>query len=238
MGEGGSGLPLGRSPGGGLLHHLIDLLERETLGLGDEEVSVDKGAGAETAPDEEDGRLEVAALLTDHVRGDYGDDGVPEPVGGGRETDTARADGEREDLADQDPGTGTPGRGEEEDEDGDEGDLGVDGVDVVGNGRIAVGGKVGLVEADGDTDDGDDKLADCHAKGAPEEDGAAAETLDGPERDRGGEDVDDGEDHGDEELVLDGAGGLEERGGVVEDEVDTGPEFFVSIFVDPGSSGM
>lgn len=233
MGEGAGGLPLGRGPGGGLLHHLVDLLERETLGLGDEEVGVDEGAGAETAPDEEDGRLEVAAFLADHVGSDDSDDGVPEPVGGGGETDTAGADGQGEDLADQDPGTRTPGGGEEEDEDGDEGDLGVDGVDVVGNG-VAVGIEVGLVEADGDTDDGDDELADGHAEGTPEEDGAAAEALDGPEGDGGGEHVDDGEDHGNQELVRDGASGLEEGSGVVEDEVDTGPELLLAFCVTPG----
>lgn len=53
--EGPAGLPLGRGAGSGLLQHLVDLLKSETLGLGDEEVGVDKGAGAETAPDEEDG---------------------------------------------------------------------------------------------------------------------------------------------------------------------------------------
>ena len=231
VGKGGGGLPLGRSAGSRLLHHLVDLLERETLGLGHEEVGVDESASAETAPHKEDGRLEVAALLADHVGGDDGDDGVPEPVGGGGETDTARADGEREDLADQDPGAGTPGGGEEEDEDGDEGDLRVDGVDVVGHGGLAVIEEVGLVEADGDTNDGDDELANQHAEGTPEEDGAATEALDGPEGDGGGEHVDDGEDHGDQELVLDGTGGLEEGGGVVEDEVDTSPGQSVSFAV-------
>lgn len=53
--KGGSGLPAGRSTGSGLLHHLVDLLERQTLGLGDQEVGVDESASAETSPDEEDG---------------------------------------------------------------------------------------------------------------------------------------------------------------------------------------
>ena len=34
---------------------------------------------------------------------------VPQPVRSGRETDTAGANGDREDLADDDPGAGTPG---------------------------------------------------------------------------------------------------------------------------------
>ena len=67
-GKGLMGLPLGGGSGSGLLHHLINLLERQTLGLGDEEVAVDEGACAETSPDEKDGRLEVSSVLSDHVR--------------------------------------------------------------------------------------------------------------------------------------------------------------------------
>lgn len=73
-GEGGSGLPAGGGTGSGLLHHLVDLLKGETLGLGNEEVGVDEGACAETAPDEEDRRSEVAFVGVDHVGGDDGDD--------------------------------------------------------------------------------------------------------------------------------------------------------------------
>lgn len=46
--------PLGRVTWGALLHHLVDLLEREALGLWNQEVCVDKGACAESSPDEED----------------------------------------------------------------------------------------------------------------------------------------------------------------------------------------
>jgi hypothetical protein len=73
-GVGGSGLPLGRSARGGLLHHLVDLLEGEALGLRDEEVGVDEGASAQASPYEEDAGLEVALVGADHVRGDDGDD--------------------------------------------------------------------------------------------------------------------------------------------------------------------
>jgi len=38
--------PLGAGAGVGLLEHLVDLLEGETLGLGHEEVGVDEAAGA------------------------------------------------------------------------------------------------------------------------------------------------------------------------------------------------
>lgn len=225
-GKGGVRTPLGRVSGSRLLHHLVDLLQGQTLGLGDEEVGVDKGAGAETTPDEEDGRLEVAAVLADHVGSDDSNDGVPEPVGGGGQTDTTRSDGEREDLANDDPGTGTPGGGEEEDEDGDEGDLSVDGRDVVGDAGIRIslgGGGVGVVEADGDTNDGDEELADEHTQGTEDENLASAESLDSPEGEGSRADVDEGEDEGDEERVFNGTSGLEEGGGVVEDEVDTGP---------------
>merc|ERR1712225_201782 len=153
-----------------LLHHPVDLLEGESLGLRDEEVGVHKGGSAETTPDEEDRGAEVAPVLTDHVRGDDGDDGVPEPVRGGREGDTTGSDGEREDLTDDDPRARTPGGGEEEDEDGNEGDLSVNGADVLGN---CLAGSVGgeLVEADGDTDDSDDELADGHGAGTDDEEG-------------------------------------------------------------------
>jgi hypothetical protein len=39
-------LPLGRGTGGGLLHYFVNLLQSETLGLGDQEVGVDKRTGA------------------------------------------------------------------------------------------------------------------------------------------------------------------------------------------------
>ena len=206
--EGGVRDPASRSAGGGLLHHLVDLLQSKTLGLGDEEVGVDEGAGAEGAPEEEDLGAEVALVGIDHVGGDDGDDAVPEPVRGGGEGDTTGTDGERVDLADDDPGAGAPGGGEEEDVDTDEGNHGRDSVGVL---------------AVGDTDDGHDKLADNHAESTPQEERTTTNLLNGVERDGGGEDVDDGSDHGEQEGVLDGAELLEEGGSEVEDEVDTGP---------------
>lgn len=225
-GEGLMGPPLGGGSGSGLLHHLIDLLERQTLGLGNEEVSVDEGAGAETTPDEEDGGLEVTSVLANHVGGDDSNDGVPEPVRGSGQTNTTRSDRDGEDLANDNPGTRSPGGSEPEDEDGDEGNLGVDSADVVGESGIGVGigrSGVSVVETDGNTDDGDDELADKHTEGTDEKDAAATESLNGPEGQRSGEDVDEGEDERDEESVGDGTGGLEEGSRVVEDEVDTSP---------------
>lgn len=51
--------PLARVSWVGLLEHTVDLLERQALGLGDEEVGVDEGAEAERAPDEEDLRTKI-----------------------------------------------------------------------------------------------------------------------------------------------------------------------------------
>jgi len=47
-----------------------------------------------TSPNEEDRRSEVTLIRTDHVRSDDRDDGVPEPVGGGGESDTTGSDGD------------------------------------------------------------------------------------------------------------------------------------------------
>ena len=222
LSEGVGGPPLGRGPGSGLGHHLIDLLQGQTLGLGDEEVGVDESDCAETSPDEEHRGAEVTLLNTDHVGGDDGDDGVPEPVGGGGERNTTGADGEREDLTDEDPGTRTPGGGEEEDEDGDERDLSVDGRKVVGaGGAISKGG--GVVEALSDTDDSNEELADQHAESTVKQECATTELLHSVERERSGADVDEGEDQRDQEGVADGASRLEERCRVVEDKVDTSP---------------
>jgi hypothetical protein len=220
--EGGVWAPLGGGTRSSLLHHLVDLLKRETLGLRNEEVRVDEAASAETTPDEEDGGLHVTVVRADHVRGNDGNDGVPEPVGGSGQSNTARTDGDREDLANENPGTRTPGRCEEEDVDGDQGDLGVDSRDVVGDSATAAI-DVGLVEADGDTNNGDDELADEHTEGTEDEERTTTVSLNSVEGDRGGEDVDEGEDERHQEGVADSTGGLQEGSGKVEDEVDTSP---------------
>jgi hypothetical protein len=85
--------------------------------------------------------------------------GVPQPVRSGRETDTTGTDGQWEDFTDENPSARTPCSGEEEDEDGDEGNLSVDSRDVVGNLYI-VGICVGVVESDGDTNNGHEELTD------------------------------------------------------------------------------
>ena len=99
---------------------------------------------------------------------------VPEPVGGSGKSNTTRADREREDLANDDPGGGTPGRGEEEDVDADEGDEAVSSYLRVGKDRA---------------DDGDCELADCHCDGAVDQERATTEALDGEDCDPGGHEV-------------------------------------------------
>lgn len=80
-----------------------------------------------------------------------------------------------------------------------------------------------LVETSGNTNDGDDELADQHAEGTPDEEGTTTEFLNSPEREGSRADVDEGEDERNQESVADGTGRLEERSRVVEDEVDTSP---------------
>jgi hypothetical protein len=132
---------------------------------------------------------------------------VPEPVGGRGEGNATGTDRQREDLANDHPGTRTPGGGEEKDVDADEGDHCADSL---------------MVTTVGNTDDGDQKLADDHPQGAPDQQGTTAQPLHGPERNGGRADVDDGGDHVDQEGIGNGAQGGEERGAVVEDEIDTG----------------
>lgn len=96
--------------------------------------------------------------------------------------------GEEIRTADDDPGTGTPGAGEEEDVDTDEGDHGANSLVVV---------------TVGNSDDSDDELADDHAQSTPEKQGATTNLLNGVERERSGADIDDGGDHAQQEWVLD-----------------------------------
>ena len=202
------GDPFGRCTRSSLLHHLVDLLQGESLGLGDEEIGVDEGRGAERAPDEENFGTKVALVLANHVRGDGGDNTIPEPVAGCRETNTTRPNRQREDLANNHPCSGTPGSSEEKDVDADEGDHSADRARVL---------------AIGDTDDGDNELADNHAHSAPQKDGAATESLDDIKGDGCRADIDKGGDQGDQERVRNGAELLEEVGAEIEDEVDTSP---------------
>jgi len=156
-------------------------------------------------------------LLADHIGSDDSDDGVPQPIGSSRQGNTSRSDGKWEDLANNNPCSRTPGRRKEENENGDKCDLSVHGGDVV---CYAVGG---VVESNGDTNDSDEELADQHSESAIDQDRTTTKSFNGPERQRGRANVDEGENEGDQEHIADCTGGLKEDGGVVEDEIDSSP---------------
>ena len=93
-----------------------------------------------------------------------------------------------EDLADHHPRGRTPRRGEDKGVDADEDDE-------------HVHGDLGFFH--GDADDGDHEFTDRHAHGAPDEERSTAEALDGPEGDRGADDIDGDGTDGDEEWIGD-----------------------------------
>ena len=136
---------------------------------------------------------------------------VPEPIGRGRDTNTARSNWKRKDLSDNHPGTRPPGGSEEGDVEADEGNHSRDSSIVMSRGL-----------AGGNTNDTDNELHDDHSCASDDEDLAATEAFHCPKGDGGRADVDQGCDEGDEKGVGDRAEGGEEDGSEIEDEVDTG----------------
>jgi len=178
-----------------LFEHAVNLFKRQTLRFRHKEVRIDEGTCAETAPHEEDVGLQIALVLIDHIRRDDGDDGIPQPVGSSRKTNTASTDGNREDFTNDDPCTGTPGGSEEENVDTNEGDLGADGRDIIGN-RFTVC-YVRMIETDGVANDRDDELADKHTECTPDEERATTESLNRPEGYWSRQNIDECKDEGD-----------------------------------------
>jgi hypothetical protein len=78
-----------------------------------------------------------------------------------------------------------------------------------------------VLDADAGANTSNDELADSHADGAEEQKRATTPSLNEVKTRKSRGDVDGGGDHGNSERVRN-AGTLEERGAVVEDEVDTG----------------
>ena len=99
------GNPFRRGSRVGLLQHTVNLLQAQTLGLGNQKIGVDEAGSAERAPDEEDAGLQIgfSRSTTDHVRGDDRDDAVPEPVRRGGKRNATSTNRQREDLANQNP---------------------------------------------------------------------------------------------------------------------------------------
>ena len=133
---------------------------------------------------------------------------VPEPIGRGRQTDTARSNRKREDLSNDYPGTRAPGGSEEGDVEADEGNHSRNSSIIVFRGPAGC-----------DTNDGDDKLHDNHSRASDDEDLAAAEALDCPKGDWGRTDIDESRDEGDEEGIRNRAERGEKDRSEVEDEV-------------------
>ena len=99
--------PLGGSARSGLFEHTVNLLKGKTLSLRNEKVCVNEAQSTEGSPNEEHTRSQIgiSRFGSDHVWGDNGDDAVPEPVAGSGKRNTTGTDGQREDLADDDPGS-------------------------------------------------------------------------------------------------------------------------------------
>jgi hypothetical protein len=101
------------------------LLQGKTSGLGHEEVGPEDAASAQSAPDEEHFGAKVTVSWVDHVgdnnayrwvsveamwllKAELTNDAVPEPVGSSGDSNAFRANGQLEDLADDDPTCWTP----------------------------------------------------------------------------------------------------------------------------------
>lgn len=102
-------LPLGTGRGGGLLQHLVNLFQRETLRLWDEKVGEQQAQEEGTSPNEEDLHLQVSLVVVNHVWSDNRDHTVPEPVRGSGKSNTLGSNGQRVDFTNNNPSRGTPG---------------------------------------------------------------------------------------------------------------------------------
>jgi len=166
-------------------------------------------SGTGRSPDEENLDLQTSrsGLLVDQIRDSVTDTKVPKPVGGDGEGHSLGTDIEWEDLAGDDPSDRTPCGGEEGVVGTYESDQNLLSSNVRGRDR--------------NTDDGDQELANTHAGGTDQEQPSTTEPLDTPHTRESHEHVYDVGGDSDQEGVTD-TRVLEERGTVVEDEIDTG----------------
>ncbi len=168
--------PPGTSPRRSLLHHAIHLLQAQPFRLRYTKVRKEQTQTTCTAPNKEDLGPQIPLIGIHHIRRHHPNNTIPEPVTRRRERHALGSDREREQLADDDPGSGTPGGGKGEDVEADE-----------CNEDLACGAGA----RGGGADDGDDEFGDQHKEGTIDEEGAAAEAFDSIEGERGGADVDD-----------------------------------------------
>lgn len=209
-----------RSSDGRVSVQQINLLETETLALGNEEVGEYEAEAASTTPDEEDGTSEtsVSGSRVDEVRGRVSNGKVDEPVRGGRHGHGLSSNRKGVDLGRDDPCEASPGRGEEGDEEAHEGD------------EDPLACKVGGCNRD--SDGSYDKLRDGHSGGSDEEERSSSVLVDGPDSGNGHDDIDDVGDDGNSESLSDS--GVEEvLSTVIEDKVDTS-ELLESLNSDSG----
>ena len=132
---------------------------------------------------------------------------IPKPVGCDCERHCLGANLEGENLAGDDPGNGSPCRGEEGNVEANKGYL------------CRLCRLLGLW--DGRTYDGNDIFADGHANGTNEEQAATTKTLDTPNSREGHNDIDRGSYNRDDEGIADPSVG-EESCAIIEDEIYSG----------------
>ena len=131
---------------------------------------------------EEDFSAQGAVIWVDYEGSDDADDTVPGPVAGSRKCNALCSNWELEDLADNNPGGGSPRRGEEEYIKADEHYHA-----VIRRGSLSVRRP----------DGGYDEFAHGHGNSTPYEQWAATVLLDGVEGQRCGPYVDNGGNHRD-----------------------------------------
>ena len=155
--------PADALPGhGDLVVELVDLLQRQALGLVDHEVHKGNAPEAARKPDEEDLALEirVAGAEVHQVWRAVCDGPVEQPVGRRGHGQCLGANLQREDLARHYPRDWAPGRREEENIDAHECDRGLLRCNV-----LCKGAAVGVLAGGGGAEDGDEELGRCHSDG-------------------------------------------------------------------------
>ena len=173
--------------------HCINLLQRPPLRLADEEIH--NQDGSEIAPGKHVTVLEPD--VPDDEGREEGDEEIPRPVGGRDERHAARAVVRREELADDAPDDGSPGRGVKGNEEAGEDDHG-------GAGGWG-GGRVGVVEREGANGCKYEEV-DGHTDAAHDEGPSTAKTLHYVEAKEGHAKVDTAKDHGSHKAVVDACG--------------------------------
>lgn len=188
--------------------HGVNLLESAALGLADEKVH-NHGGGKRA------GSKHVAVLKVDGAGdegGEKGDQEIPRPVGGSRNTHTGGAVAGWVEFTDNRPDDRSPGGCEADNEEA--------GKDNQGSAGFGSGRRIGLVERVV-TDSSKNHKADEHPDGTSNQRFATSKVLDNVETDDGNAKVDTSHNHLGHVAVVE-TSGSEDGVAVVEDEVGTG----------------